>query len=123
MAAPLFVIVMHGSGRYYLDPLLAAGRLPNVAAVVRDGHQRYFASELPLAAGAWVTMLTGQSIGVHGIFDYIDLDARHYDGMAGRHASSTAYGARTIQSVLSAAGKRVASIYLPMTSPPWPING
>ena len=123
MAAPLFVIVMHGSGRYYLDPLIAAGRLPNVAAIARAGHQRYFASELPLAAGAWVTMLTGQSIGVHGVFDYIDFDARHYDGMAGHRASSATYADRTIQSVLSAAGKRVASIYLPMTSPPWPIEG
>lgn len=114
---------MHGSGRYYVDPLLSAGRLPNVATIVREGYQRYVVSELPLAAGAWVTMLTGQSIGEHGVFDYLDLDARYYDGMAGRRASSSTYAHRTIQSVMSAAGKRVASIYLPMTSPPWPING
>jgi predicted AlkP superfamily phosphohydrolase/phosphomutase len=38
-------------------------------------------------------------------------------------ASSETYRDRTVQSVLSACGRRVASIYLPMTDPPWPVNG
>lgn len=119
----LLVLIMHGSGRYYAEPLLAAGRLPRVGQLVADGHHRYFRSELPLAAGAWVTLLTGQSVGHHGVLDYVDLDARHYDGLAGRHAHSADYADRTVLSVLSKIGRRVASIYLPMTSPPWPVHG
>jgi predicted AlkP superfamily phosphohydrolase/phosphomutase len=114
---------MHGSGRYYLEPLFAAGRMPQLRALADEGHQRYFRSEMPLAAGAWVTLLTGQSVGVHGVLDYIDLDARAYDGLAHRHASSAQYSDQTIHTVLSRAGRRVASIYLPMTSPPWAIDG
>ena len=123
MKPRLLAIVMHGSGRYYLEPLLASGRLPQLESIASAGHRRYFKTALPIAAGAWVTLLTGQSVATHGVIDYIDLDARSYDGMAGRHASSADYADRTIQSVLSAAGQRVASIYLPMTSPPWPVDG
>ena len=119
----LLVIIMHGSGRYYLEPLLSAGRLPRLDRLRAEGHQRYFRTELPIAAGAWVTLLTGQSVATHGVIDYIDRDSRAYDGMAGRMASSADYRDRTVQSILSNAGRRLASIYLPMTNPPWSVNG
>jgi predicted AlkP superfamily phosphohydrolase/phosphomutase len=119
----LLVVFMHGSGRYYLDPLLAAGRLPRLQAFTAEAHHRYLRTELPIAAGAWVTILTGQSVASHGVIDYIDRDARAYDGMASRMASSIEYRDRTIHSIVSAAGLSVASIFLPMTSPPWPVNG
>ena len=114
---------LHGGGRYYLDPLRSSGRLPNLDQLRRDGHERYFQTEFPIAAGAWVTLLTGQSTATHGVLDYIDRDARAYDGMAGRPASSVDYRDRTVQAVLSNAGRRLASIYLPMTNPPWSVNG
>lgn len=123
MAPKLLAVVMHGSGRYYLDPLFTAGRLPRLQQLAAAGHQRYFQTALPIAAGAWVTLLTGQSVATHGVIDYVDLDARAYDGMAGRYASSADYHDRTMLSVISDAGLRVASIYLPMTHPPWPVNG
>jgi hypothetical protein len=109
-----------------LRPLLSrpaprGRRLPNLDRVVADGQQN-FLSELP-PRGRRVIPCTGQSFGVHGVLDFNDLDARRYDGMAGRYASSTEYADRTVHSVLSRAGWRVASIYLPMTSPPWPVNG
>jgi predicted AlkP superfamily phosphohydrolase/phosphomutase len=119
----LLVIFMHGAGRYYLGPLLSAGRLPQLDRLRRDGHERYFQTEFPIAAGAWVTLLTGQSTATHGVLDYIDRDARAYDGMASRPASSADYRDRTVQSILSKAGRRIASIYLPMTNPPWPVDG
>ena len=119
----LLVIFMHGAGRYYLAPLLSAGRLPCLDRIRRGGHQRYFQTEFPIAAGAWVTLLTGQSTATHGVIDYIDRDSRAYDGMAGHAASSADYRDRTVLSILSKAGRRVASVYLPMTNPPWPVNG
>jgi predicted AlkP superfamily phosphohydrolase/phosphomutase len=119
----LLVIFMHGSGRYYLDPLFATNRLPRLAELARSGHSRYFQTELPIAAGAWVTLLTGQSVATHGVIDYVDHDARSYDGLAGRHATSRDYADRTIQTILSNAGRQIASIYLPMTNPPWAVRG
>src|SRR5262245_18864855 len=118
----LLIVFLHGGGRYYLDPLLSAGRLPNVDRIRREGHERFFQTELPIAAGAWVTLLTGQAAATHGVLDYIDRDARAYDGMAGRVASTVDYRDRTVQSILSRAGRRLASIYLPMTNPPWQVN-
>jgi predicted AlkP superfamily phosphohydrolase/phosphomutase len=119
----LLVIFLHGGGRYYLDPLLSRGRLPRLDRLRAEGHRRYFQTEFPIAAGAWVTLLTGQSTARHGVLDYIDRDSRAYDGMAGRPASSADYRDRTVQSILSNAGRRIASIYLPMTNPPWSVNG
>jgi predicted AlkP superfamily phosphohydrolase/phosphomutase len=119
----LLVMFLHGGGRYYLDPLLSSGRLPALDRLRRAGHERFFQTELPIAAGAWVTLLTGQATATHGVLDYIDRDARAYDGMAGRAASSVDYRDRTVQSILSQAGRRLASIYLPMTHPPWWVNG
>ena len=66
MTNRVLAIVMHGSGRYYLEPLLASGRLPNLETIASAGHQRYFQTALPIAAGAWVTLLTGQSVARHG---------------------------------------------------------
>ena len=125
MSAPprLLAIVMHGSGRYYLEPLFAAQRLPRLKALAAQGHERYFRTELPIAAGAWVTLLTGRSVSSHGVIDDIDRDARSYDGLAGRRVSSDTYREQSVQTVMSKAGLRVASVYLPMTNPPWPING
>lgn len=123
MPLKLLVIALHGSGRYYLDPLFANNRMPRLAAMATAGHQRYFQTALPIAAGAWVTLLTGQPVAEHGVIDWIERDARAYDGMAGRMASSASYSDRTLQSLLSAAGRRVASISLPMTTPPWPVDG
>jgi predicted AlkP superfamily phosphohydrolase/phosphomutase len=123
MPPQLLAIVMHGAGPYYLEPLFAADRLPNLQRLAAEGHRRYFRSELPIAAGAWVTLLTGLPVAAHGTIDYVDRDARSYDGLRGCYASSRDYADLTIQSILSAAGRRVASIYLPMTVPPWPVNG
>jgi predicted AlkP superfamily phosphohydrolase/phosphomutase len=119
----LLVIFLHGGGRYYLDPLMSAGRLPRLRRLSHEGHQRYFQTEFPIAAGAGGTLLTGQSTARHGVLDYIDRDSRAYDGLAGRPASSADYRDRTVQSILSKAGRRIASIYLPMTNPPWSVNG
>lgn len=116
-------IVLHGGGPYYLEPLLAAGRVPHLARLIAEGSSRLLRSPYPLSASAWVTMLTGQSVGTHGIVDYMQVDARSYHPMTAERVDSSSYRDRTIFAALTAAGRRTASIYLPMTYPPFPLNG
>lgn len=119
----LLAIVMHGAGPHYLAPLLAAGRLPNLAALQAAGTSRALISPMPLAAGAWVTMFTGESIGRHGVIDYIQVDARRYHVTTGEIVPATTYADRTMFAAMSRHGLKIAVIGLPMTWPAFPVNG
>lgn len=123
MSSRLVAIVLHGGGSYYLDPLFAAGRVPHIASLLAEGTSRTMRVPYPISASAWVTMFTGEAVGTHGVIDCVEVDARNYHAAAPRLVDSRSYRDRTIFSVLSAHGRRVASLYLPMTYPPWPVDG
>ena len=123
MSRRLVAIILHGGGPYYLRPLLAAGRVPAIARLMAAGSSRTLLSPYPISASAWVTMLTGQSVATHGVIDYMQVDARSYHAATAERVDSSAYRDRTIFAVLTQAGRRMASIYLPMTHPPFPVNG
>jgi predicted AlkP superfamily phosphohydrolase/phosphomutase len=123
MSRRLVAIVLHGGGPYYLKPLLAAGRVPALARLMASGSSRTLLSPYPISASAWVTMLTGQPVAAHGIIDYMQVDARSYHAATAERVDASGYQDRTIFAVLTGAGRRVASIYLPMTHPPFPVNG
>jgi predicted AlkP superfamily phosphohydrolase/phosphomutase len=78
---------------------------------------------LPISGSTWVTLLTGQSIGVHGAMDYVQIDPHSYHGTHAELTPTESYWGDTIFSILSAQGYRVASLFLPMTYPPQPVNG
>lgn len=123
MARRLLVVVLHGAGPYYLEPLLAAGRLPVLARLRDKGTSFVLRSPLPVAAGAWVTMFTGMPMGEHGVIDYVQMDARLYHGTTGRVVRASEYADRTTFAVLSRQGFEIAVIALPMTWPGFPVRG
>lgn len=123
MSGRVVAIILHGGGPYYLEPLLAAGRVPAIAGLMAAGSSRALRSPYPISASAWVTMLTGQHVASHGVIDYMQVDARSYHAATAERVESSAYRDRTIFAVLTEAGRRMASIYLPMTNPPFPVNG
>jgi predicted AlkP superfamily phosphohydrolase/phosphomutase len=123
MKKRLFALALHGLGSYYLDPLLAQGRLPHIQALMAQGNTGSLLSPFPISAASWVTMFTGQTVGHHGAVDYVQVDARSYHGTHARLADNCSYRDNTIFSVASAHGLRVAALFLPMTYPPWAING
>jgi predicted AlkP superfamily phosphohydrolase/phosphomutase len=68
-------------------------------------------------------MFTGQSAGVHGALDYVQVDARSYHGTDAELADNAEYRDATIFSIASRHGHKVAALFLPMTYPPWEVNG
>ena len=102
-------------------PLMDEGRLPTLARLVAGGARAPLASTMPaMTLPAWSTMLTGCNPGKHGIFDFVrKVPGRWELGFT----NSTHRQAPTLHRILSDRGGRVASIAVPTTWPPEPVDG
>lgn len=124
MARPrLIVIGLDGATFRVIDPLLAAGKLPNLASIIRTGNRASLLSTIPPhTAAGWPTFLTGQHPGSHGILNFDEMTIGGY-GAGARLVTSAAIAGRTFLDVAGEYGLRVAAVRVPMTYPAWPING
>jgi predicted AlkP superfamily phosphohydrolase/phosphomutase len=105
----------------YLNPLLAAGRLPNLQQLMNGGSWGVLQSTLPAATPvAWASIITGKNPGKHGVFDMMYRRPGGYE-LAMTHAGvrrGTPFWRR-----LNAAGVRVGLVNIPFTYPPEPLDG
>jgi predicted AlkP superfamily phosphohydrolase/phosphomutase len=68
VTAPLVVLCLNGVDDRVVDALMAAGRLPHLAALARRGSVvRFDTLGEALADGVWPTLLSGSGAGDHGI--------------------------------------------------------
>lgn len=115
------VVSLDGTPYTLIRRMMDEGRLPNLAALVREGTLRQMDSVWPwVSSVAWATFMTGCNAGKHGIFGFVDRDLQ-----TGRTYIPTARHVRvpTLWELLSQAGKRVAVFNVPVTYPPRPVNG
>jgi predicted AlkP superfamily phosphohydrolase/phosphomutase len=104
-----------------LDPMLKAGELPTLSALLDRGTRGISRSSLPSHSwAAWPTFLTGRDPAGHGVFDVLE-----YRPGATRRlpVSSRSILAPTWPERLSAAGKRTLLVNVPLTYPPPAIEG
>jgi predicted AlkP superfamily phosphohydrolase/phosphomutase len=105
-------------------PLIDAGRMPNLARLVANGASGPLASTVPpISAAAWITFLTGQNPGRHGVYQFRKMDMRQYGGYRDEFATSQDYVGRSFIELAGQRGRRVAAVGVPMTYPPFPVNG
>lgn len=94
-----------------------SGRLPHLSRLATEGYYSSLLSTLPAhSAASWTTATTGVDPGVHGIYDFVDV----HD--TARLTSSTHRKVKTIFDIVGQFGKIIA-VNIPMTFPPWEING
>lgn len=74
----------------------------------------------PSTYPAWTTFMTGVGPGRHGLVDFLMREPNHY---ALRFACAEDRKTPTVWNQLSAAGKRIAVIGMPVTHPPEALNG
>jgi predicted AlkP superfamily phosphohydrolase/phosphomutase len=75
----LFVLGIDGMDPVILDRLLAEGRMPNFAALAREGsYQRLATANPPQSPVAWSNFVTGLDPGGHGVFDFVHRDPATY---------------------------------------------
>src|SRR3954452_20163258 len=121
MANRALVVGWDGADWEILDPLLAAGELPTVRALVERGRKGVSRSCMPSHSwAAWPTFLTGRDPGGHGVFDILE-----YRPGASRRlpVSSKSILAPTWPERLSEAGRTNLVAHVPLTYPPPEIKG
>lgn len=103
------------------DRLMAEGRMPHLARLVREGVRAPLNSTTPpMTLPSWSSFVTGSSPGVHGIFDF----TRRVPGTYGlEFTNATFRRVPTLFRLISERGGRVGSIAVPTTYPPEPVRG
>jgi predicted AlkP superfamily phosphohydrolase/phosphomutase len=115
------VIGLDGASWDYIDPQIAAGRLPNLARLKREGAWgRLRSVETHYTPPAWTAMFTGRRPTKTGIYSFGSWDPRTH---AFRLVDSRDVAVPAVWDVASAAGLRVAAIGVPVTYPAHPIEG
>jgi predicted AlkP superfamily phosphohydrolase/phosphomutase len=121
LARRVLIIGLDGATFDVLEPMMARGRMPRLAALVQGGASGVLNSTLPpVTPAAWTTFMTGKGPGRHGIVDF-----ERYDLRTNRliFNSTIEIREKTMWEILSERGFRVGSINLPMTYPPKKVNG
>lgn len=73
----VIVIGLDGFAPKVVEPMLAAGELPNLAKLRRQGgYSRLRTTYPPQTPVAWSTFSTGTNPGGHGIFDFFETRSR-----------------------------------------------
>ena len=120
-AARLLVVGLDGADWEIIDPLLEQGRLPNLAALIRDGTRAKLLSINPmLSPVVWTTVATGVEPSRHGILDFLVPDA---DGGRGEPVTSAQRRAATVWQMLSRDRVRVGVVGWWASWPAEPVNG
>lgn len=123
MGTRALVIGLDGAEWSVVRRLQSEGKLPNLTRLIEDGaHGPLNSTTPPMTLPSWSSMLTGCHPGTHGIFDFVHRDSDRVDWRL-EFTNSTHRAVPTIHEWLSLCGKRVASIAVPTTWPPSPVNG
>jgi predicted AlkP superfamily phosphohydrolase/phosphomutase len=122
VAAPKLTVVGLDAATFdVIDPLLAAGDLPNLARLIERGARGPLRSTThPLTPLAWTTMVTGVNAGRHGIWDFSERDETGY-GL--RLVNGSSARAPALWTRLAAAGRRVGVVNVPFTWPAPEVDG
>ena len=120
-AGNVLLIGWDGATFDIIEPLIAQGRLPNIASLMKDGVWARLKSTIPpLTPVAWTSISTGVNPGKHGIYDamvYIPALKKI------TFVNSTLRKIKPIWSILSDHRKKVGVMNIPVTYPPDEVNG
>ncbi len=117
----VFIVGWDGATFDLIEPWIAEGKLPNIAAVWNGGSHGELQSTLPpMTFPAWSSFMTGKNPAKHGIYDFTRQRPGTYDL---EFVNGGQRKAPSFWKLLSDAGKRVISISVPCTFPPEPVNG
>ena len=106
---------LDGADWQFLEPLMAAGRMPNLARLERAGSGGVLSTEQPpLSPLLWTTMMTGRSPLEHRILDFV-----RFNPATGRREPITSEERQVpaVWNIASDAGREVAVVGLWATFP------
>jgi predicted AlkP superfamily phosphohydrolase/phosphomutase len=117
----VLVVGLDGATFDLIKPWVAAGHLPALDRILREGaHGVLHSTVPPMTAPAWTSFATGVNPGKHGLYDWI---AREPDSYTFTPVTALDARAPTIYTLLSQRDRRVCVLNVPMTFPAVPVNG
>jgi len=119
--ARVLFIGLDGADWNLIDPLIAAGKLPNLKALIRGGVRARLRTISPvLSPVIWTTVATGKLPSKHGIVDFLAVDSR-----TGKRVPVTSNLRRTkaLWNILGESGVPVGMIAWWATWPAEKVNG
>lgn len=127
MSARVLVVALDGADFRLLRPWMDAGRLPDLAALARNGTHGPLRSVVPpLTPPAWVSFATGKHPGRHGVFGFTDRGpaaARGDKNEDLRPVNAGTVRGATLWDYLREFRVPSAVVGVPMTYPPTPLEG
>ncbi|MCX8035695.1 MAG: alkaline phosphatase family protein [Candidatus Sumerlaeia bacterium] len=121
---PLLIIGLDGASPEWIRRWTQSGDLPNLAGLMTRGVFAPLVSTIPpISPTAWSTFMTGLQPGSHGVLGFRNVDARRYEYHEPDIITSARVAGRTFWDVAGAHGLRVAALWVPVTYPPWKVNG
>ena len=115
------VIGLDGAAWHLVDPMIEAGRMPNLAALKKEGAAGNLSSTVPTyTPPAWTSAATGVNPGRHGIYGFIEGNAQT-KGLELVHAGKIK--APTVWQIANEQGASVGVYNLPLTYPPRDLQG
>ncbi len=110
-----FIFGIDGGTFDIIDPLVAQGRLPTLAALMREGASARTACTWPPHTGpGWASFVSAGLPGYHGIYQFFDTQDRAYRA---RIVGSGDFGCPTAWDCFSAAGWTLGLVNIPMSHP------
>lgn len=120
----VLVIGLDGATFDLISPWVEKGYLPNLKRAIGQGTSgKLFSTIPPISAPAWTSFLTGKNPANHGIFAFRTYDLSHYTSYNETLVNSSFFAGTTMVDYISSQDFKVGMIALPITYPPWQING
>lgn len=117
------MIGLDGATFALLKPLMDSGVMPFLQQFVAQGvHADLMSTQNPLTPPAWISMVTGRSPEVHGIFDFLRPE-HSGEQVFLKVNDSRDLRCETVWSIASRQAKRVTCMNFYGMSPPVPIDG
>ncbi len=114
------VFALDGATFEVIEPAVREGRLPTLARLLEEGAHGALESTIPPITGAaWTSFQTGVNPGRHGAFDWL---TRAEDYRL-RPISSEQIKQLRLWEAIGLQGGRVIVLGVPVTWPPYPVNG
>lgn len=116
-----FVLGIDGMPYSLLNEMFLKGEMPNLRSICKGAGLKRMKSVYPVISSvAWTSYATGKNPAQHNIFGFVDRNTRPFNIFIPTTKNRMT---ETIWTKLSAEGKKVIVINVPMTYPPENVNG
>ncbi len=115
----VLIVGLDGASPDLIERWSREGHLPNLRRLMDEGVWGPLESTLPpVTSPAWPSFATGKYPAGHGVFDFVSARNGTFNIV-----NATAVDSPTLWDILSAHGRRIGVMNVPVTYPPHPVNG